>query len=337
MWVSEVWPRLIEQGRVEAVACVDINTETFGLAKDNLNLSKSQCYTDIQQAFRDHRDADFVVMVVPPAAHEAVVDVSLEYDMHILSEKPIADTMEACSRIYNKVMAADKKMAVTMSHRFDQDKQTLEREIKSGRYGPLHYIVGRNTWNCRKYPAWSAFRYKIRDPLLVEATVHHFDIIRALAGANAKTVYAVTWNPPWGDFAGDPCGLITIEMENGVRAIYEGCKVSATTLNNWCHDYFRAECELATLELNKRQLNIMSEITGEYVDIEKPLARQPIWKNEWLAELFIDWLENGTEPPNSLRDNIHCAALVFAAVRSAHTHKPVEVNEFLQEHLQAAD
>ncbi len=34
-------------------------------------------------------------------------------------------------------------MAVTMSHRFDQDKQTLEQAIRSGAYGRLNYVIGR--------------------------------------------------------------------------------------------------------------------------------------------------------------------------------------------------
>src|SRR5947207_2892244 len=82
-----------------------------------------------------------------------------------LSEKPIADTMAACVRIYKKVQAAGRKMAVTMSHRFDQDKQSLERAIKSGEYGRLNYVVGRFTHNCRAYGSWSKFRHEIPDPL----------------------------------------------------------------------------------------------------------------------------------------------------------------------------
>ena len=54
--------------------------------------------------------------------------------MDILSEKPITDAMDSTCRVYKKVLAAGKKMAVTLSHRFDQDKQSLEHAIKSGDY-----------------------------------------------------------------------------------------------------------------------------------------------------------------------------------------------------------
>lgn len=333
-WCTTVLPRLKTMGLAEAAAAVDINTEILPKAGEQLGLAKRQFYTDAEKAVAESRP-DFIIIVVPPAHHEQMVNVALQHGCHILSEKPLADTMAACCRIYTKVKAAGLKMAVTMSHRFDQDKQTLEREIRSGRHGALNYVIGRNTWNCRKFGSWGKFRHEIPDALLLEATVHHFDMLRALTGANAKTVYALTWNPPWGEFAGDSTGLITMEMENGVKAFYEGCKVSATGLNGWCGDYFRAECERSTLELDSRQLRIMTDLESEDRRIvHKALLRQPVWMNAWLAELFVNWLNGGATPPNSLDDNLQCAALLFAAIESAHTRAVVDVQAYLKTQME---
>jgi len=317
-----------------AVATVDINPENLKNAEQHLKLQPEKCYTDINRAF-DENEADFSTVVVPPAHHESVVDVALAHDLNILSEKPIADTMEACCRIYRKVKDAGKKMAVTMSHRFDQDKQSLERAVKSGEYGDLNYIIGRNTWNCRKFGSWGKFRHEIQDTLLIEGTVHHFDTIRGLTGSNAKTAYAVTWNPPWGEFAGDSNGLILMEMENGVKVLYEGNKTSATALNGWGQDYFRAECDQATLELDNRKLRVMSDLSGERVISDKPLEEQPAWTNPWLAEMYCDWLLGECDShPTNIDDNIQCAALLFGAIESAHTGKVVDVQDFLKKHLE---
>lgn len=330
-WCTAVLPRLKSLGLAEAAGAVDINREVLEKAKGQLGLDDSRLYADAGKALAEQKP-DFVTIVVPPAFHEKMVDLALQHNCHILSEKPIADTMEACARIYKKVKASGRKMAVTMSHRFDQDKQSLEREIKSGKYGALNYVIGRNTWNCRKFGAWGKFRHEIPDTLLVEGTVHHFDIFRSLTGSNAKTVNAVTWNPPWGEFKGDSTGLILMEMENGVKAFYEGNKCSATTLNGWGNDYFRAECDRATLELDNRRLRVLSDLDGERQITEKKLAQQPAWTNAWLAELFVNWLNGGEAPPNTLDDNLQCAALLFAAIESAHTRSIVDVQAFLKAH-----
>ena len=334
-WCREVLARLVETGKAEPAAAVDIVPEHLKNAQEAYGIPPERCYTDAAKAFEE-AEADFAIVVVPPAAHESIVDLAVAKGLHVLSEKPIADTMAACCRIYHKVKDAGLKMAVTMSHRFDQDKQSLQALIRSGDYGPCHYIVGRNTWNCRKYASWGAFRYQIPDALLVEGTVHHFDVIRALAGSNARTVYCRSWNAPWSDFQGDSSALILIEMDTGIRVCYEGSKTNATTLNGWCQDYWRAECEKATLELDSRRLRVLSDLGGERVITEKALARQPAWTNAWLAELFVDWLAGGDPPPNTLDDNIQCAALLFAAIESAHTGFVIDVQKFLAVELAAA-
>ncbi len=335
-WLREVTGRLCSAGLAVPAACVDRDPATFENARRFLGVEPGCCYADAAQAFRDN-PADFAIIVVPPACHEHYIDLALQHGLDILCEKPVADTMEACCRVYRKVLAAGRKMAVTMSHRFDQDKQTLERAIRSGRYGELDYLVGRNTWACRAYGAWGAFRYEMPDPLLIEGTVHHFDIMRSLAGSNAKTVYAATWNPSWSEFKGDAQALVTVVMENGVRVFYEGAKNNASTLNGWTRDYWRAECRDATLELDNRRLRAITGTVGvDSVLTELPLETQEVWMNPWLAEMFVRWLDGGPAPPCTLEDNIQCCALLFAAVESAHTGQVVDVQQFLQKNLEAA-
>lgn len=333
-WCRQVIPRLRTLGLAEVVGAVDLSAAALSRAAEQLTLPPSALYTDAARALADLRP-DFVTIVVPPAHHEAMVNLAVAHGCHILSEKPIADTMAASARIARRVHGAGLKMAVTMSHRFDQDKQTLQRLIRSGQYGRLDYLVGRNTWTCRAHGQWGDFRYEIPDPLLIEGTVHHFDIMRALANSNARTVHAATWNPPWSDFKGDAQGLILVEMENGVHVVYEGAKANATQLNGWTMDYWRAECEQATLELDNRRLRVRSQLAAPPADTEVPLDQQDAWMNPWLAELFVRWIQGGPPPPNTLADNLQCTALLFAAIESAHSRSIVSVQDFLQSHLDA--
>jgi len=127
-----------------------------------------------------------------------------------------------------------------------------------------------------------------------------------------------------------------LEMTNGVRISYEAAKSNASELNGWCNDYWRAECDRATLELDNRRLRKTVGKPGNAGAVEElPLATQAFWMNTWLAEMFVDWLNDGPPPPNALDDNIQCAALLFAAIESAETGRVVDVQEFLQSHRSA--
>jgi predicted dehydrogenase len=338
-WCKMILPPFLKDGLIEVVAAVDINPQVLDNARTGLGLRRDQCYTDINRAFDENR-ADFCTIVVPPAFHEQVVDVALAHDMHILSEKPIADTMQASARIAWKVKGAGKKMGVTMSHRFDQDKTTLREELRSGRHGALDYLVCRFTCDCRRFASWGKFRHEIADPLMVEGAVHHLDILADMAGAPCDTIYAQTWKPDWGEYAGDAQGLVTMHFANGTRALYEGAKTNAVGLNCWGEEYIRAECERATLILNSRQLEKLEYDPGRTPPARQegqgekvPLVERPRWAHLWLVEQFIQWLDGGERMSTNVEDNLQSVALIFSAIESSRTGQPVKVQEFLQQHL----
>jgi len=332
-WCANFLPPNIKEGLIEVVAAVDINPQALNNAKEHLGLPDDKLYTDICKAF-DENKADFCTIVVPPAFHEHVVDTALDHGMHILSEKPIADTLEASVRIAEKVKQAGKKMGVTMSHRFDQDKTTMRRELRSGEHGALDYLICRFTHDCRRFASWGKFRHEIPDALMVEGAVHHLDIMADFAGAKCDTIYAQTWNPIWGEFKGDSQGLVIMSFENGTRGFYEGAKTNAVTLNGWSNEYFRAECEKSTLILDHRKVIRYAykpdrQWGEENVAEEIPLIEQPKWSNTWLIEKFVRWLDGGEPMETNVEDNLQSIALIFSAIESSHTGHPVKVQEFL--------
>jgi len=334
-WCSEFLPPNIKDGLIEVVAAVDINPENLEYAKRHLNLTAGQCYTDIHKAFNENR-ADFCTVVVPPAFHEGVVDVALSHDMHILSEKPIADSLEASVRIAKNVKKAGIKMGVTMSHRFDADKTTLRNIIRSGQYGPVDYIYSRFTCDCRKYASWGKFRHEIADPLLVEGAVHHLDLLADMGGAKCDRIFAETWNPEWGEYKGDSQAFVVMHLENGVRALYEGAKTNAVGLNQWTNEYIRVECEKATIILGNRRLEVFEydpestyRAVKEGQGTEVPLLTRDKWANAWLIEKFVRWLDGGEKMETNVEDNLQSVALIFSAIESSHTGMPIKTQDFL--------
>lgn len=337
-WCRGILPQFIESGQIEVVAAVDIVPDMLVHAREGLSLPPERCYTDARTAFTNH-PADACTIVVPPAAHEHIVDLALSHGMDILSEKPIADTMAASVRIASKIAAANRKMGVTMSHRFDQDKSTLRSLLQSGDYGSLDYLMCRFTCNNRKFGSWGRFRHEMTDPLLIEGAIHHLDILADLAGAACSTVYAQTWNPSWGEFAGDSQALVSLGFENGVRAVYEGAKSNAHGLNGWGQEYFRAECREATIVLDHRSIEVRHHQAGKDSDagIERyPLLEREHWGHLWLLAQFLDWLDGGPAMPTSVAPNLRSTATVFAAIESNRTGQAVDVARFFEAACQDA-
>src|ERR1700736_6198230 len=147
-WLSEFLAANIADRTIAVVALVDVDEKALAFGRGVLGLPQSACHTDAAEAFAAHA-ADFCTVVVPPDRPGAVIDAARAHGLDILCEKPIADTMTGSLRIARKVHAAGRKMAVTMSHRFDQDKTTLRRIVRSGSLGKVTTVSCRcaATWN----------------------------------------------------------------------------------------------------------------------------------------------------------------------------------------------
>lgn len=334
-WCAEFLTRNVADKTIEVVAVADVDPQALELGRQTLGLSESRAYTDIEAAFREN-EADFCTIVVPPGFHEAVVDIAIAHGVNILCEKPIADTMQGSVSVANKVAKSGLKMAVTMSHRFDQDKTTLRRIIRSGRLGKVSHVNCRYASDMRGHMDWGAiFRHTMADPLIIEGAVHHLDLVADFAGAKCKTLFASTWKPDWAEYEGDTDGLVTMVFENGVRGTYEGSSSAAVGLNDWMREYVRVECEHGTAILNNREIEVFQrqdlkrqqhrEGQGQKI----PMLNQPKWMNTWLIERFCHWLDGGEEMETNVANNVQASALIFAAIESQRTGKAIDVQDYV--------
>ncbi len=330
-WCSEFLKSNVADGTIEVVALVDLDPAALEHGRRSLGLSADRCFTDAAKAFAAV-PADFCTIAVQPVHHEAIVDLALAHRLDILCEKPIADTMEATLRIARKVAASGRRMAVTMSHRFDQDKTTLRRVVRSGILGTINTIGMRFQGDMRQHMAWSSlFRHEMPDPLLIEGSIHHLDIVADLAGARCDTLFATTWKPAWAEYAGDTDGIVTMKFENGVRAVYEGSVSHPVGLNTFYKEYIRVDGERGTAILAHRDVEVFMrqgiwrqqhrEGQGQKV----ALLAQPKWINHWLIEQFARWREGGPPMETRVEENVQASALVFAAIESSRSGAPVRV------------
>lgn len=329
-------PKLAELNKAVAVAAADANPDALRHAQEFLGVSPQHCFTDATEAFEARR-ADFALILSPSFEHEKMVDLAVQYDLHVLIDAPLADTMAGACRIYKRIRDSDKKLAVVTTPRFDQDKQSLMKLVLARQYGRLNYISARSLYNRKQKNTWGRHRHGMPNPILVEEAVHYLDMFRAMSGGDAKTVHAVSWNLPWSDFQGDSSAIVTVEMNNDVHCVYEGGVANAASLNPWANEYVRAECELGTLELDHRRLRLLKGEAGEEPRVaDLPLADQPLTANQWLLDQFCDYVNDAVKPANRLKEYFPTAALTFAAVEAARTGKPVDVKEFTKREFSAA-
>ncbi|HYN90220.1 MAG TPA: Gfo/Idh/MocA family oxidoreductase, partial [Ardenticatenaceae bacterium] len=189
-WIQNFWTPF--RDRMEFGGLVDINPAVLQESGDWLGLPVEARFTDVRAAF-EQVEADFCCIVTPPAFHEEAVELACARGMDILSEKPIADTWEACCRIHEAVQAAGVKMMVTQNFRYTTRIATLKKAV--GELGAVNYAVARYASDYRERNSWGKFRHEIPHALLVEGGIHHLDQLRNLCDADCLTVTGFDWHP----------------------------------------------------------------------------------------------------------------------------------------------
>jgi predicted dehydrogenase len=151
-WIREIWQPFGD--RMEFAGLVDSDPIALREAGDWLGLPSAMRFADAGEAFATV-DADFCCIVTPPAHHREAVELACGRGMDILSEKPIADTLEACGAIARAVKAAGVRMMVTQNYRYTRRILTLKQALME--LGAVNYAVARYASDYRSLlqPAWA--------------------------------------------------------------------------------------------------------------------------------------------------------------------------------------
>lgn len=85
----------------------------------------------------DNVEADAVILNLPHFLHCDVTVYFLEKGVHVLVEKPMANTVEECDRMIEASKKSGKKLAVGHIQRFFESNKEVKKIVESGKLGKL--------------------------------------------------------------------------------------------------------------------------------------------------------------------------------------------------------
>lgn len=280
--------------------------------------------------------ADMLVKIKPnivfdctiPEAHIDVVTTALQHGCHVLGEKPLADSLENARTMVKAAKKAGKLYAVIQNRRYDSNIRRLRRFINTGAIGPL------TTVNCDFYIGahFGGFRDRMRHVLLLDMAIHTFDAARLITGADPVSVYCREWNPSGSWYDHDASAVAIFEMTNGLVYTYRGSWCAEGLNTTWESDW-RIIGEQGSIRwdgtghIEAQAVAATGGFFSDMRDLEIP-AYNPadhVGGHAGLIQEFVDSIRQGTIPETICTDNIKSLAMVFAAIESAETGKPVDI------------
>ena len=313
--MGRTWLRIVSASdEVEHAAWVDVNEDELRRQAQMYDFDLGHCYASVDQAL-SREVADGLINVTPPQFHEEISCAAFRAGLHVLSEKPLADTMEAATRTVECAEEAGVVFMVAQNYRYRGFIPALRSLIASDRYGP----PGQVDVAFYKGPHFGGFREEMDFPLIIDMSIHHFDLMRHILDADAIDVMGRSWNPGWSWFRGDASVALTFAFANGAHVTYHGSWCASGAETSWSGDW-RVECPRGVI-VCRDDVVYAAETSQPLAPVPaKPMTRV---EQDYLLHEFFLAVTQGIAPATHGRDNLRSLGMVFGAVEAIHTGQVV--------------
>ena len=313
--MGNAWLRAVQDSPDVAYAgFVEVSDAVAAEQVKKYNLDGSLIFKSLDEALRTVQ-TDGVINVTPPQFHKAVSITALEAGVPVLSEKPLAGTRQEALDIVAAANRTGILHMVTQNYRYSSPTQTLKQALSSGAMGE----IGAAHIEFFKGPHFGGFREEMPYPLIIDMSIHHFDLMRFFLGSDPVTVYGRSWNPPWSWFKGDASAAVTLAFANNVIVSYNGSWCSQGRETPW-NAHWRFECAKGVVAMQNDQ--VYTQLTNQ-----EPVLVEPVMVERsgqaYLLHEFQTAVTQGKLPVTTCQDNIKSLGIVFDVVESFETGKVV--------------
>ena len=324
-WARQVIPHIPE---VELVAYVDKDPNALDVLRREAGVPADLCFESLKEAIDATHPAAMLNTTALPA-HVPTVKAGLEAGLHVMVEKPFAPSIEAAQALVEEAAQRRLVLMVSQNYRFFPAPRVIASMVHESSLGRLYEV----SIDFRRYstagPNGRGRHHLEEQPLLVDMSIHHFDLLRLILSREPQRIYCEAWNPEWTSFSGPSVAVASIVFEGGVVVSYRGSWISAAPVTPWAGEW-RMEFEngevtwTSAADSDPSQDRVVVRTRGEKerVIALPPAPRTGTWGT--LTE-FAAAIESGREPETSGRHNLGTLALMSAAVESATLRAPVTI------------
>lgn len=310
------WVRWAQEAEAHVVGVVDADEHTLHEQGEKLGFSAQQRFTSITAAAEQTRPTAAVICA-PNHVHPIVVRECLQLGLHVLVEKPLAQSMSEAKALVALAANNNLQLTVAQQYRYSPAPKKIRQLLASG-------AIGHITNGLVQFYRWRPTQ-GMRLPILLNQAIHHFDGMRTMLGENPATCIADLWNPTWNDCDGPTVVEATFGFPNGTRIHYSGSYVARGHVTPY-DALWRFEGSEGSLTFDGEQRLVIKRRTDKEEQIIQVLART----NESSVHVARDFLRavaTGTPAPTSGQDNLHTLAMIFAIEQSAQTGRKITLSE----------
>ena len=327
---GKMWARVID-GLPGALIAAAVDPSPQARKDFSTVHAKVPVFVTLEEALASGTSYEAAVLVTPPDGHLAQCRLLFHAGLPVLAEKPLAVDLSDVVAILELANKHALSLSVGLNFRYLPVHQKQRELLTSGFLGAVgfgEFIYRRNRDGRR--PGINKYPLSMRQPMMLEQSIHHFDLIRYCYGREVESIMCRTWNPPWSMYADDANVHALLDLQGDIAVNYFG---------TWCGGWntpgfeWRSDCEGGVIVQRELFSELAFARTADpaLTPVELSPAEAFYDDTALLLAAFLEALELGTAPPCDGVDHLRTLALCFAGIESSTTGRAVNMQEFYQQ------
>lgn len=311
--------------KVEALSACALDDGQLETAKE---LGFKNTYHDYKEML-DKEELEALIVASPTDLHPEMCEYVLKHPkkIHLFCEKPLDTNVNdetSSLAVYNLVKNADVKFQIGFNRRMDKQYRDAYNQIQDGHIGDPQVV-----------------KITSRDPfvipidlikriggLLVDFTMHDFDMARYMMGSNIKEIYAkggILIEPELAEVDDIDTLALVLEFENGTFGLIDNSRQAVYGYDVRV-EVFGSDGMLKIENVNNS--------TVEHYGKEQQSTKNPLpifmdrYEDAYITEMeaFVDSVINDKPVVCSIEDVILAQRAAAAGLESLKTGLPVKIN-----------
>ncbi|MBL8146160.1 MAG: inositol 2-dehydrogenase [Anaerolineae bacterium] len=270
-------------------------------------------------------DVEAVAICTSTDTHVQYIIEAARAGKHIFCEKPIDMELAQIDQALEAVEKAGVQFQIGFNRRFDPNFARVRRAIEEGEIGTPHllHIISRD-------PGPPPISYvRVSGGMMIDMTIHDFDMARFLIGSEVEEIYAVAKvrvDPAIAEAGDVDTALAVLKFANGVIGTIDNSRKAVYGYDQRVEVFGSG----GKIESDNNYPNSAFVSTSRSVYRDLPLNFfLERYKDSYVIELraFVDAVQNGTPVPVSGSDGRVPVVMAKAARRSIDLDRPVKLSE----------
>lgn len=284
-------------------------------------------YDDVDSIL-DNKDIKAISIATPDFTHTDLICAALEAGKHVITEKPMATTLEDCYRVIKLRDEKGVKLMVNYSNRWKTPFIHVKKLITSGELGDLLMVnikLNDTVFVPTKMLSWAS-----KSNSLHFLGTHLVDLIRWISGSEINRVYSVSRSNLLKGMGIDTPDFFQsiLELKTGGTVYMENCWViaeSAPSVYEFKAEFIGSKTTVKVDISHHRMIEKYSPNGTAMLDVGEQYDLEANPQGQVSIQHFIDCIINDRNPQVTAEDGLEATKVIEALEKSALIKLPIEL------------